>query len=289
MQFAAAARPRHAGAYTDAEPAALDETAKALQAIAKAVTSKDEAAAHEKGKVSSIGKTEERIVYLVRGCDALTVPVGTATVGKELFHALRATATQGRPQLRAIQFPVNISNRVAYGMASMGFGGQDLKSIPDYHLSAADIHGPKEKLLRFAATQGRLEYDQEGFALLLSRYSNSTAASYRSQWNWWGLFCRQRGEAYPARSSIQPCGRTACAGFPRALLQQRAARPRHGQAPPVSYPLDAFDIGLYASPHASDPLGLGWAQEEVRHQRTTDAGDSRDAQVARPAPPVRSH
>lgn len=101
MQFAAAARPRHAGAYTDAEPAALDETAKALQAIAKAVTSKDEAAAHEKGKVSSIGKTEERIVYLVRGCDALTVPVGTATVGKELFHALRATATLAKKMINA--------------------------------------------------------------------------------------------------------------------------------------------------------------------------------------------
>ena len=101
VQFAAAARPRHAGAYTDAEPAALDETAKALQAIAKAVTSKDEAAAHEKGKVSSIGKTEERIVYLVRGCDALTVPVGTATVGKELFHALRATATLAKKMINA--------------------------------------------------------------------------------------------------------------------------------------------------------------------------------------------
>ena len=47
--FAAAARPRHAGAYTDAELATLDETARALQAIAKAVTSKDEAAAHDKG------------------------------------------------------------------------------------------------------------------------------------------------------------------------------------------------------------------------------------------------
>lgn len=58
-----------------------------------------------KGKLASIGKTEERLIFLVRGCDALTVPLGKATVGKELFHSLRATSTQGRPQLRVMQFP----------------------------------------------------------------------------------------------------------------------------------------------------------------------------------------
>ena len=41
--------------------------------------------------------------------------IGKATVGKELFHSLRATSTQGRPQLRVMQFPVNINNRIAYG------------------------------------------------------------------------------------------------------------------------------------------------------------------------------
>eukprot|EP00435_Cladocopium_sp_Y103_P015205 s4477_g3.t1 len=137
--FAAATRPRHAGAYTDGEPPPVDETTKALQAIAKAVTSKDEAASHDKGKLAAIGKVEERLVFLVRGCDALTVSLGTATVGKELFHSLRATSTQGRPQLRAMQFPVNINNRLAYGLASMSLGGKDTKAIPDYCISAADF------------------------------------------------------------------------------------------------------------------------------------------------------
>ncbi|CAK9112077.1 Uncharacterized protein SCF082_LOCUS51975, partial [Durusdinium trenchii] len=137
--FAAVARARHMGAYTDGEPPRLDETAKALQAIAKAVTSKDEAASHDKGKLASIGKTEERLVFLVRGCDALTVSLGKATVGKELFHSLRATSTQGRPQLRAMQFPVNINNRIAYGLASMRVGGKDAKTVPEFCLSAADF------------------------------------------------------------------------------------------------------------------------------------------------------
>eukprot|EP00435_Cladocopium_sp_Y103_P053696 s1782_g17.t1 len=137
--FAAVSRPRHMGAYTDGEPPQMDETTKALQAIAKAVTSKDEAASHDKGKLASIGKVQERLVFLVRGCDALTVSLGKATVGKELFHSLIATSTQGRPQLRVMQFPVNINNRIAYGLASMSLGGKDTKTVPDFCLSAADF------------------------------------------------------------------------------------------------------------------------------------------------------
>lgn len=127
--LAMAARPRHLGAYTDGEPAHLDETAKALQAIAKTLTGKDEAAGQERGKLASIGKTEERMVFLLRGCDKLTVPVGNSTVGKELYHSLKSTSTQGRPQLRSIQFPVNINNRVAFGLASLSFGGKDTRAL----------------------------------------------------------------------------------------------------------------------------------------------------------------
>ena len=137
--FAAVARPRHMGAYTDSEPPAMDEATKALQTIAKTLTSKDEAVNHERGKVSSIGKLEERLVFLVRGCDALTVSVGVATVGKELYYALKSTATQGRPQLRAIQFPVNIGNRLAFGLASMSIGGRDIRTLADYCVAASDF------------------------------------------------------------------------------------------------------------------------------------------------------
>ena len=85
-------------------------------------------------------------MYLVRGCDAFSVSLGACTVGKELYHSLRATSTQGRPQLRAMQFPVNISNRIAHGLASMSLGGKDLRVIQDHCLSAADfpLTGEKE-------------------------------------------------------------------------------------------------------------------------------------------------
>ena len=59
--LAISARPWRAGAFTDPEPRPVDDATKALQTIAKAVLSKDEAAGQERGKVSSIGKTEERL------------------------------------------------------------------------------------------------------------------------------------------------------------------------------------------------------------------------------------
>ena len=59
--------------------------------------------------------------------------------------------------------------------------------------TAAKNH-PPEKPLRLAAVQGRHEYEQEGFALMLSRYASSTAQSYKAQCGWWQLFCHRRGE-----------------------------------------------------------------------------------------------
>ena len=128
-------RPFHAGAYTDPGPPALDETSKALQTIAKVMAAKEDPAAQDRGKLSSIGRTEERMLYLARGCDTLTVHLGEATVGKELYHALKSVATQNRPLLREISFPVNITNRIAFGAASLSFGGKG--NPPDYCLTVA--------------------------------------------------------------------------------------------------------------------------------------------------------
>ena len=52
---------------------------------------------------------------------------------------------------------------------------------------------PKAKPLRFSNVQGSSEWDQEGWSLLLDRYSKATMSVYRSQYRWWQLFCRRRG------------------------------------------------------------------------------------------------
>ena len=137
--LANATRAFRAGSYTDGEPPANDETARALQAIAKSLTSKEDSLAQERGKLSSIGRLEERLVFLLRGCDTLRVTLCPGVVGKELYHALRIAGTQARPQLRRIEFPCNIQNRHSYGFAALQLGGKTLATIPDYCLSAGDF------------------------------------------------------------------------------------------------------------------------------------------------------
>lgn len=189
--FAQAARPRHLGAFTDAEPPGLDETSKALQAIAKTLTNKDEAAGQERGKLASIGKVEERVVFLLRGCDSLTVCICQATVGKELYQALKATSTQGRPQLRAVQFPVNINNRIAFGLASLSLGGRDVKALPDYALSAADFPlTSEEEFDGFAGTpDNKLEKRPKPPLTLSQWYRNALRQS-------WAVSCVMGTEHY---------------------------------------------------------------------------------------------
>ena len=136
-------RPFHSGAFTEPSSTYTDEATKAVQAIAKAVGAKDEAAAQERGKLSSVGKPEERAVFLVRGCDTLTVPSGEATVGKELFHTLRNMATQSRPLLRSLKFPINISNRFAFGVCSLTIGGWG--QIAEHALTSGDFPQTSEE------------------------------------------------------------------------------------------------------------------------------------------------
>eukprot|EP00435_Cladocopium_sp_Y103_P026666 s2518_g6.t1 len=59
---------------------------------------------------------------------------------------------------------------------------------------AAKHRHPPGKTLRLTTVQGRQEYEQAELALLLSRYSQNTAANYQSQWKWWALFCQRRGK-----------------------------------------------------------------------------------------------
>ena len=134
-----ALRPSRAGAFTEPEARPTDDTARALQTIAKTLSVRDESTSHDKGKLASIGRPEERLVFIARGCDSLTVPVCACTTGKELFHSLKTAGAQGRPQMRALQFPVNVTNRIAYGLAALSIGGREVKSLPEYSLSVADF------------------------------------------------------------------------------------------------------------------------------------------------------
>ena len=187
-------RPYHAGAYTDPGPPALDEASKALQTIAKAISSKDEPSGQERGKLSSIGKTEERLVFLARGCDTLTVHLGEATVGKDLYHALRSMASQNRPLLREIGYPVNISNRIAFGVSSLNIGGKG--AIPDYCLSVADFPQTSEEEFDLFSPPGDNKLEKRGRnpTTLTGWYRNALRQA-------WALACIFGAEFYASWES----------------------------------------------------------------------------------------
>ena len=58
--------------------------------------------------------------------------MAAGVVGKELSHSLQAAATQARPKLRQLRFPVNLTNRLCYALASASFGGKDVRSLPPH-------------------------------------------------------------------------------------------------------------------------------------------------------------
>ena len=182
-------RPFHAGAYTDPGPPAFDETSKALQTIAKVMAAKEDPAAQDRGKLSSIGRTEERMLYLARGCDTLTVHLGEATVGKELYHALKSVATQNRPLLREISFPVNITNRIAFGAASLSFGGKG--NPPDYCLTVADFAQTSEEEFDLFSPPGdnKLEKRARNPTTLSNWYRNALRQA-------WAMACILGAEYY---------------------------------------------------------------------------------------------
>ena len=190
--LANATRAFRAGSYTDGEPPANDETTRALQAIAKSLTSKEDSLAQERGKLSSIGRLEERLVFLLRGCDTLRVTLCPGVVGKELYHALRIAGTQARPQLRRIEFPCNILNRHSYGFAALQLGGKTLATLPDYCLSAGDFPLTSEEDFDNFGGSPDLKLEKKG------RYPNTLTSWFRAALRESWAFACIFGEEYYA-------------------------------------------------------------------------------------------
>ena len=112
-------RDNYAGAYSD-PPADVtlgslpDANTRALQSIARSLNEREDSTTQERGKVGSIGKVEERCVYYARACDNFHVTLCSGVLGRTAHNALRNIASQGRSLMKTIQFPVNITNRIAY-------------------------------------------------------------------------------------------------------------------------------------------------------------------------------
>ena len=145
--------------------------------------------------------------------------------------------------------------------------------------TASRIH-PADKPLRFTALHGRKELEQEGLTLLLSRYAQGTANSYRSQWGWRQLFCRRRGESeFRHVTKDDPNEEQRMLDFVlHSAYNEEKARDYQAQTScHQEYPSQHGISGL-AVPNAAGPVSPG-AQEAIRDQRKETARYTRDARM----------
>ena len=110
-----------------------------VQAIDGLRRNQEEARVAKKGTLGSLRRSEELDVYLARGCDTLQVEVCATLTGKELFHALKRACESSAHLLQQIHWPTTVSNRIAYGIAALAWGGRSHKDLPDWSLSTADL------------------------------------------------------------------------------------------------------------------------------------------------------
>ena len=76
---------------------------------------------------------------MARGADEMDVALVPCVVERDAFHQLRALQQNGRPLLRRLGLPVNITNRIAYGMAAMQIGAARRASISPHAICVADF------------------------------------------------------------------------------------------------------------------------------------------------------
>ncbi|CAE8721383.1 unnamed protein product [Polarella glacialis] len=177
------ARLHHAGGYTDPrEPSSADATTAALAAIA---------------------------------------PLMPESGGRDAFMALRQAAAHARPRMNLIRFPVDINNRMAYGLASLSFGGRDHRSNPDHSSGARDFSSTSEEAFDayIPPSDNELERPPRAPTALTTWFLHATRMS-------WAIACFVGEDWYPIWEGA------AC------YLMQKSEKREH------EYPLDVI-MGIW--------------------------------------------
>lgn len=131
------------GAAGAIEDEALLGFARELPKITHALDGLRRASEDDKGQLrgtyEGIRRSQELGAYLARGWDTLTVDVCATLLGKELFTGLKRACSSARHLLQQRRFPVLITNRLAYGIAALSWGGRDHRELPPCAVSMADF------------------------------------------------------------------------------------------------------------------------------------------------------
>ncbi|CAE8601345.1 unnamed protein product, partial [Polarella glacialis] len=107
----------------------------AIEGLRKA--QEEERAGAPRGTLGSLRRAEELDVYLARGCGTLTVEVCVGLTGKELFLGLKRAAEHAKNILQAIKWPVLMTNRIAFALASFSWVGASHKDAPLWSATAS--------------------------------------------------------------------------------------------------------------------------------------------------------
>ena len=113
--------------------------------MALRINEREDSTTQERGKVGSTGKVEERYVYYARACDNFHVTLCSGVLGRTTFNALGNIASQGRSLMKTFQFPMNITNRIAYGMSALAIGGRCHLSAAEWSLGTGDFPQTSEE------------------------------------------------------------------------------------------------------------------------------------------------
>ena len=93
----------------------------------------------KRGAVAGLGREEEEVVLLARGCDLHDVRVCQKVLGKALYTSLRDAAAGAFGSLREVGWDQPMKNRLAIGLSGGYWGGRGAGSIEAHSLSAADF------------------------------------------------------------------------------------------------------------------------------------------------------
>ena len=91
------------------------------------------------GKISALRRDQDIYVYLMRDCDRDPVLICPHLLGKDLYHGLKRIGGQALSVLQSLDFPCFVSNRMAYGLASLCLGTREANTAPDHYLLLRDF------------------------------------------------------------------------------------------------------------------------------------------------------
>ena len=135
-QRLAAAAEQQASIATDTN-SALKSVAAAVDAFRRA--HEDDSKIGEGSMAHLRATSTSQLVYLARGLDTFDVQVCEGLTGRELYDNIKRAGDCARDLMSKVNWPTPITNRMAYGITSLSWGGRTGPQALQHCLTAADF------------------------------------------------------------------------------------------------------------------------------------------------------